>query len=152
MKNHNRLYNLLAAGSLTALLLLTFLLFRGNGFDTAVSAAANQLTGTTASVANTERALDLALNSEQEISATQANTASSSALPTLQAQNTKLIQMLQVMQERERQYQSQLNAASQALQATQAQPSAEQFAGEHGEHERDEHEEHEGFGEHGDDD
>ena len=146
MKNNNRLYNLLAAGSLTILLALTFFLFRGNGFGTAVGAA-NTWTGTTPAV----------VTSAQTDNATQANVTQDPALNTLQAQNAKLTQMLQVMQEREKQYQTQLNTATQALQANQAQ-SAPSYEGgeshghEYGEHEEGEHEGFAWFGEHGDDD
>lgn len=152
MKNNNRLYNLLAAGSLTILLALIFLLFRGNGFSTAVGAA-NVWTGTTPAIATSGSAVEPALASAAVDTATQADPAQNATLTTLQAQNAKLTQMLQVMQEREKQYQSQLNAASQALQATQAQPAQRYEGDEHGEREHSEHEsgEHES-GEHGDGD
>lgn len=148
MKNNNRLYNLLAAGSLTILLALIFLLFRGNGFS-AAAGAANVWTGTTPAVVTSGSAVDPALANEAVETVTQADPAQNVALTTLQAQNAKLTQMLQVMQEREKQYQSQLNAASQAMQATQAQPAQRYEGYEHREHESDEHEsdEHE-FGEH----
>ena len=149
MKNNHRLYNLLAAGSVTILLALIFFLFRGNGFGTAVGAA-NTWTGTTPAVVTSGSAVDPALASEQADTVIQADPAQNTALTTLQAQNAKLTQMLQVMQQREKQYQTQLNAASQALQATQAQP-AQRYEGEgHGEHEYGEHEY--GEHEHGDDD
>lgn len=141
MKNNNRLYNLLAAGSLTILLALTFFLFRGNGFGTAIGAT-NTWTGTTPAV----------ITSAQTGNATPADSTQDPALTTLQAQNAKLTQRLQVMQEREKQYQSQLETANQALQANQAQaaPLYEGYARhghEDGEHEYSEHEEgeHEGF-------
>ena len=150
MKNNNRLYNLLAAGSVTILLALTFLLFRGNGFDTAVGAA-NTWTGTTPAVVTSGSAVEQAPSSDQVANSTQAAPAQDVALTTLQAQNAKLTQMLQVMQAREKQYQTQLERANQALQANQAQAAR---GYEQGEHEAEEHEHtaHTWFGEHSDDD
>jgi len=122
MKNHNRLYNLLAAASLTTVLVLTFLLFSGNPFGAATSATATPLTGTTMpSSGNVDSANTPALAGEQLRAAAQASAAQAPELTTLRAQNTQLRQMLQVMQARELQYQSQLDAANQALQTFQAQ-------------------------------
>ena len=146
MKNNNRLYNLLAAGSLTVLLALTFFLFRGNGFGTAVGAA-DTWSGTTPAVVTSDQVAEPSLTTGQ--AATQADAAQAPALTTLQAQNAKLTQMLQVMQEREKQYQTQLETANQALQA-QAAPLHEGY--ERHAHEAGEHEGSAWFGEHGDDD
>lgn len=153
MKNNNRLYNLLAAGSITLLLALTFFLFRGDGFGTAFGAA-NSWTGTTPAVVTSSRAVDAVVTSNQAANSTQTALAQDTAMTTLQAQNAKLTQMLQVMQEREKQYQTQLDAANQALQANAAPfaEGAEHRSHEEGEYEGGEHEAHSWFGEHGDDD
>jgi len=148
MKNHNRLYYLLAAGSLTALLCLTFLLFRGNQFGTIANAASNTLTATSLAPLATVEAVQPAPTSAQVVVDTQASAAQATALTDLQTQNAKLVQMIQVMQARERQYQSQLDAANQALQTRQAQAAAqpvEQFTQDDEAHEA--HERQEGFGE-----
>lgn len=150
MKNNNRLYNLLAAGSVTILLALIFFLFRGNGFGTAVGAA-NTWTGTTPAVVTSGSTVDQALSSDQTANSAQAAPAQDAALTTLQAQNAKLTQMLQVMQAREKQYQTQLETANQALQANQGQAARGYEQGEH-ESEEHEHTAHAWFGEHGDDD
>lgn len=152
MKNNNRLYYLLTAGTLTALLFATVWLFGGN-FLGAVADAATLGGNDTASL-NRAGVAGLAqdnkvIDNGQRLSGTQANAVANTTLTTLQAQNAKLIQMVQVMQARERQYQAQLQAANQALQTAQTAPSAERYeAYEHNEHERAEHSEHEGFGEH----
>lgn len=140
MKNNSRLYNLLAAGSLTVLLLLTFLLFQNNRFGGVADAATSIVTET----------MVLPVPSQETIVDANAGTPTSTdqTLQTLQAQNQKLRQAVQVMQQREQQYQTQLNNASQALQTLQTQSAAP--GGEYEEHEDDEHE----HGEHedGDDD
>lgn len=156
MKNNNRLYNLLAAGTLTLLLALTFFLFRGNGFGTAVGST-NSWTGTTPAVVTSRSAVDSAITTDQAANTTEAAPAQGMAVTTLQEQNAKLTQMLQVMQEREKQYQSQLAVANQALQTNQAQVAASYEGDEHhdhewGEHEEGEHEAHGWFGEQDDDD
>ena len=147
MKNHNRLYYLLAAGSLTALLCLTFLLFRGNQFGVVANAASNPLTATSPAPLATVAAAKPVPTSAQVVD-TQTTAAQAEALTDLQTQNAKLVQMIQVMQARERQYQSQLDAANQALQTLQAQAAAQpvqQFTQDDKAHEA--HERHEGFGE-----
>lgn len=147
MKNNNRLYNLLAAGSITLLLALTFFLFRGDGFGTAFGAASSW-NGTTPAVVTSNGAGDAAVTTEQAANPLQAASAQDPALTTLQAQNAKLTQMLQMMQEREKQYQTQLDAANQALQANAAQAAPFAEGAEHRGHEEGESER----GEHGDDD
>jgi len=140
MKNHSRLYNLLAAGSLTVLLLLTFLLFQNNRFGGVADAATTPVTETMALPAS--RAVDngAATNATQ--------TDASQTIEVLQAQNQQLMQAVQVLQEREQQYQTQLNNASQALQTLQAQNSTALFSRRgHAAHEAGEHE----LGEDGDD-
>lgn len=154
MKNNNRLYNLLAAGTVTLLFALTFMLFRGNGFGTAVGATSSW-TGITPAVVTSGSTVDSAITTDQAANTTAAAPARDMAVTTLQEQNAKLTQMLQVMQEREKQYQSQLEVANQALQTNQAQV-APAYAGEEhhefGEHEEGEHEAHGWFGEQEDDD
>lgn len=145
MKNHNRLYHLLAAGSLTVLLLLTFLLFQNNRFWGVADAATTTVTETLALPAS-GAVVNGAVTSAAQTDATQ-------TLEALQAQNQQLLQAVQVMQEREQQYQTQLNNASQALQTIQEQNSTSLFSRRgHEEHESGEHElgEHE-LGEHDDD-
>lgn len=144
MKNHNRLYYLLAAGSLTALLCLTFLLFRSNQFGVVANAASNPLTATSLAPLATVAAAKPVPTSAQVVD-TRTTAAQAEALTDLQTQNAKLVQMIQVMQARERQYQSQLDAANQALQTLQDQAAAQpvqQFTQDDEAHER-----HEGFGE-----
>lgn len=153
MKNNNRLYNLLAAGSITLLLALTFFLFRGDGFGTAFGAAHSWI-GTTPVVLTSSSVVDSAVTSDQAANSTQMAPAQDAAVTTLQAQNAKLTQMLQVMQAREKQYQTQLDAANQALQTNQAQVAPAYEGDEHhewGEHEEGEHEAHGWFGEQDDD-
>jgi uncharacterized protein YceH (UPF0502 family) len=146
MKNHSRLYNLLAAGSLTVLLLITFLLFRNNHFGGVADAA-------------TTAVIDTGTLSAGTVSTATQSTVDP-AVAALEAQNQKLMEAVQVLQAREGQYQTQLDNATQALQRMQGQSGErlerhEREYGEHeyGEHEYGEHEygEHE-YGEHGDDD
>lgn len=145
MKNNNRLYYLLTAGTLTVLLFATYLLFGGN-FLGAVADAATIGGGdvAVAGVAPGNGQIDNA----QSLLAPQSGPAPEESLAALQAQNAKLIQMVQIMQERERQYQAQLQAATQALAAPQAAPAGHDYAeSEHNEHEGAEHGEHEKVGE-----
>ncbi len=135
MKNNSRLYNLLAAGSLTLLLGLTFLLFQNNRFGGVADAATTTVPET------------IVLPVPSPATVVDANagiqTTNEQTLQTLQAQNQKLMQAVQVMQQREQQYQTQLNNASQALQTLQTQSAApgrardehEEYEHEHGEHE-----------------
>ncbi|MFZ4661633.1 MAG: hypothetical protein ACOYNY_31785 [Caldilineaceae bacterium] len=151
MKNNNRLYYLLTAGTLTALLFATVWLF-GNPLGSVADAATS--VGNDTAILNRVGVAGLAPDNEaidngQRLSDTQANPTSDATLTTLQTQNAKLIQMVQTMQERERQYQAQLQAANQALQTTQAAPAGQHYEeSEHGEHEWAEHGEHDGLGEH----
>lgn len=152
MKNNNRLYYLLTAGTLTALLFATVWLF-GNPLGSVADAATSVGNDTAilnragvAGLAPDNGAID---NGQLLLSDTQANPTADATLTTLQAQNAKLIQMVQTMQERERQYQAQLQVANEALQTSQAAPSTQRYEeDEHNEDERAEHGEHEGVGEH----
>lgn len=152
MKNNNRLYYLLTAGTLTTLLFTTVWLFGGNFLGTVADAATSG--GNDTAILSRAGVAGLApdngaIDNGQLLSDTQPNPTADATLTTLQAQNAKLIQMVQTMQERERQYQAQLQAANQALQTSQAAPSTQRYEeDEHNEHERAEHSEHEGVGEH----
>lgn len=151
MKNNNRLYYLLTAGTLTILLFATLLLF-GSNFLGAVADAATNVEDNAALLTRAGVAglpTNGSIDSTQVSPVTQASATPDATVTTLQAQNAKLIQMVQTMQERERQYQAQLQTANQALQASQAAPSTAHYEEyEHAEHERAEHGEHEGFGAH----
>ena len=130
MKNNSRLYNLLAAGSLTVLLLLTFVLFQNNRFGGEADAATTTSTETTvlpvvSSAPLVDTSVDTSVNSSAVVTDTQANT--DQTLNTLQAQNKKLLQAVQIMQAREEQYQTQLNNASQALEKLQTQNSLQGY-------------------------
>ncbi|MCE7983238.1 MAG: hypothetical protein DYG89_18855 [Caldilinea sp. CFX5] len=145
MKNNNRLYYLLTAGTLTVLLFATYLLFGGN-FLGAVADAAT-IGGGDAAVAGLAPGNEQ-IDNAQILSAPQTAPVPEASLTALQAQNAKLIQMVQTMQERERQYQAQLQAATQALEAPQTAPAGHDYGeSEHNEHERAEHGEHEEGGE-----
>lgn len=141
MKNNNRLYNLLAAGSLTVLLLLTFLLFQSNRFGGVADAATTAVNATIALPAPSQATV-VDANTRSNVT-TSTQTSNDQTLQTLQAQNQKLLQAVQVLQQREQQYQTQLNNASQALQTLQTQSAApgaargehEEYEHEHGEHE-----------------
>lgn len=127
MKNHSRLYNLLAAGSLTLLLLITFLLFRNNHLGGVADAA-------------TATVIDMGTLSASTVS-TDTQGAVDPTVAALQGQNQKLMEAVQLLQARESQYQAQLNNANQALQSVQSQSSQrfERHEHEFGEHEIGEH-------------
>lgn len=153
MKNNNRLYYLLTAGTLTVLLFATVSLFGGNFLGAGADAATNDGTGATllnhASIGGLTPGNEQTDNA-QKLSVTQTSPTADTTVTTLQAQNAKLIQMVQTMQERERQYQAQLQTATQSLQSAPAAPAGQHYAerehdeDEETEHEQAKHDEHEG--------
>lgn len=144
MKNNNRLYYLLTAGTLTVLLFATVSLFGGNFLGAVADAATNDGNGSTILKSASMAGLapdNGAIDNAPLVSVTQANPTADATLTTLQAQNAKLIQMVQTMQERERQYQAQLQTATQSLKSAPAASAGQHYVER--EHDEDEEAEHE---------
>ena len=104
MQNRKRLTNILIAGTLTGLVLVVFLAFRGG--ETAV--AETDVTGQTA-------VIEMVAADSTDSAALQAQ------IEALQAQNEELRAAIETMQARETEYQNQIEAANQTINELSAQ-------------------------------